>query len=103
VPVRRARRLAFDHDEMLRSALARLHERAEHALVGAELLPPRFSLAELQALQEAVLGRRLDKRNFRRRALDSGLVVPLGERQDGVAHRRAQLFRFDRRRTRHLG
>ena len=101
LPVRRAKRLAFDHDEMLRAGLDRVSAEATTSLLGAELLPQKFTLSQLQAVQEAALGEALYRRNFRRRAQATGLLVPTGERQSGVAHRSAELFRFDRRRLRY--
>src|SRR5262249_3024689 len=86
--------LAFDHADLLRYALDPLRRRLREAPLAFRLLPERFTLSELQALFEALLGRRLDRRNFRRRVSEIGLVeaVP-GERRVGT-HRPAQLFRF---------
>ena len=65
--------------------------------IGFEMLPERFKLSQLQALYEAILGRPLDKRNFRKRFLAMGLLAQAGEER-GVPHRAARLFRFDKRR-----
>jgi 8-oxo-dGTP diphosphatase len=59
------------------------------------LLPPKFTLSQLQHLYEAVLGTELDKRNFRKKVLGFELLVPLKETQMTGRHRPAQLFRFD--------
>lgn len=100
LPVRKAKDLAFDHDEALRLALARVRARAERYPFGAELLPPRFTLRELLALHSAVVGEGLDKRNFQRKVLAWPALVPLDERESGVRHRRARYYRFDGRRMR---
>ena len=63
--------------------------------VGFELLPPKFTLTELQHLYEAVLETELDKRNFRKKILSMNLLVDLDETQEGVAHRPAKLYEFD--------
>jgi 8-oxo-dGTP diphosphatase len=63
--------------------------------VGFELLPERFTLAQLQGLYEAILGRPLDKRNFRKKLLAFDFLVPLDD-YSGGAHRPARLHRFDR-------
>jgi len=97
VPVDRARKLAFDHDQILEAALLRLRSKVRYQPIGFEMLPERFKLSQLQALYEAVLGRPLDKRNFRKRFLAMGLLVQNGEER-GVPHRAARLFRFDNRR-----
>jgi len=89
--------LAFDHKEIVATALARLRAKVRYEPIGFELLPPKFTLSELQALYEAVLGTQLDKRNFRRKILGMKLLVALTERRQGGQHRPAQLFRFDQK------
>lgn len=89
-------KLAFDHDEIVRVAVARLQSKVRYAPIGFNLLGPTFSLGELQRLYEAVLLRPLDKRNFRRRILAMGILGEVGK-QEGVPHRAASLYRFDPR------
>lgn len=100
VPVKRAKALAFDHGLALERALARIRARAERFPFGAELLPDKFTLRDLEALHRAVLGEVLDRRNFRKRVRSWAALVPLDERETGVRHRRARFFRFDGRRMR---
>jgi 8-oxo-dGTP diphosphatase len=66
-PVRNLPPLAFDHHKILDYSLERLRNKLEYTTVGFQLLPPRFSLSELQEVYEAILGKKLDKRNFRRK------------------------------------
>jgi 8-oxo-dGTP diphosphatase len=94
--------LAFDHDAILEAARERLRERLRTRPIGFELLPRRFPLRDLQDLYEAVLGEPLDKRNFRKRVLALGVLEATGEREEGVAHRAAELYRFDEKRYRKL-
>ena len=94
-PVSEVPKLAFDHAEILATALARLKGKVRYEPIGFELLPPKFSLSQLQNLYEAVLGSELDKRNFRKKVLSFDLLVPLKETQMTGRHRPAQLFRFD--------
>src|SRR5262245_9392028 len=61
--------LAFDHAELIQQALGHLRRRLDEAPVCFELLPRTFTLSELQALVEAILGRSLDRRNFRRKVV----------------------------------
>lgn len=91
--------LAFDHDAILRCGVDRLRAKLEYSSIAYALLPERFRLSELQAVYEAVLGRGLDKRNFRKRALALGLLEPTGDRDTGGAHRPASLYRFRERRV----
>lgn len=97
-PVAHLPPLAFDHASIVDKALARLRGKVRYAPVGFELLPERFALRDLQHLYEQVLGRPLDKRNFRKKVLATGLVVETGALEEGLRHRPARLFRFDRER-----
>jgi 8-oxo-dGTP diphosphatase len=94
-PVAEAPRLAFDHAHILQTAVARLKGKVRYQPLGFELLPPKFTLSQLQRLYEVVLGTELDKRNFRKKVLGLGLLVPLQETKMLGRHRPAQLFRFD--------
>jgi 8-oxo-dGTP diphosphatase len=90
--------LAFDHRRIVTRALEALRAGLEVPGAGADLLPERFTMPELQRLHEAVLGRRLDRRNFQKRMLDRGGVERLNERRKGGAHRAPYLYRFSARR-----
>jgi 8-oxo-dGTP diphosphatase len=94
-PVSQLPKLAFDHGEIVALALARLQSEVRYQPVGFELLPPKFTLSDLQHLYEAILGTELDKRNFRKKVLGFELLVALNETQMSGRHRPAQLFRFD--------
>ena len=87
--------LAFDHHLIFDEALRRLRGKVRYQPVGFEFLPKKFSLTQVQKLYETILGEGLDKRNFRKKILSTGLLVPLGELEVDVAHRAAQLYRFD--------
>ena len=94
--------LAFDHDAILRVALERLKGKVRYQPIGFELLPPKFTLSQLQRLYETVLERQLDKRNFRKKILSMGVLVETDEIQQDVAHRAARLYRFDEDKYRRL-
>ncbi len=89
--------LAFDHEEILKAALERLRGKIRWQPVGFELLPVKFTLTHIQELYEAILGRPLDKRNFRKKLLALDLLFPLDETTTATSRRPAQLYRFDRR------
>ncbi len=89
--------LAFDHNEILDTCLKRLKLKVRMAPIGFELLPPKFTLTELQQLYEAILVQKLDKRNFRKKILSMKLLLDLNELQEGVAHRPAKLYQFDQK------
>ncbi|MFO0881224.1 MAG: NUDIX domain-containing protein [Gemmataceae bacterium] len=86
--------LAFDHGTLLLQSLAHLRRRLSEVPVCFELLPREFTLSELQAVSEAILGRSLDRRNFRRKVQELGLVEETGGVRREGAHRPAQLHRF---------
>ena len=94
--------LAFDHGDILDTALRRLTGKVRYEPIGFELLPPKFTLSQLQRLYEMVLERPLDKRNFRKKILSMELLVELDEIQQDVAHRAARLYRFDEEKYRRL-
>ncbi|HVK77804.1 MAG TPA: NUDIX domain-containing protein [Kofleriaceae bacterium] len=94
--------LAFDHEAIIARAVERLRGKVRYAPIGFELLPPRFSLTQLQRLYEIVLERPLDKRNFRKKILSLGLVIETDEVEQGVRHRAARLYRFDKKKYERL-
>ena len=85
--------LAFDHARILDYAIERLRNKLEYTTVGFQLLPEAFTLSELQVVYEAILGRRLDKRNFRRKLAILKILSPTREMRRGVG-KPARLYRF---------
>ena len=71
----------------------RIRNKLDYTNVGFELLPVKFTLTELQLVHEAILGGALDKRNFRRRITQKGIVQPVKEWVQ-TGRKPAQLFRF---------
>ena len=96
-PVGELPELAFDHRRIVAAALSRLRGKLRYQPIGFELLPEQFTLRQLQHLYEIVLGRPLDKRNFRKKVLGMGILKDTNEIEQDVAHRAARLFRFDKR------
>ena len=87
--------LAFDHDKVLQAALSRLKGKVVYQPIGFELLPPKFTLSQLQRMYEVILEKELDKRNFRRKILSAGVLEETGNMRAGD-HRPAKLYRFRR-------
>ena len=85
--------LILDHGEIVRYALRRLRYKLEYTAVGFELLPENFSLTELQQTYELILGEKLDKRNFRRRILQAGVIEPTQQSRSSEG-RPARLYRY---------
>jgi len=86
--------LAFDHNEIVEVALWKLQRHFELNKSGYELLPPKFTLNQLQQLHEAITQEELDKRNFRKKVVRERLVEATDEKQEGVLHKPARLYRI---------
>jgi len=86
--------LAFDHAHILEYALQRLRAKIGYTTVGFQLLPAEFTLSDLQAVYEAILGRPLDKRNFRKRIEQLDVLVPLEKSRRAGPSRPARLYSF---------
>ncbi len=91
-------KLAFKNDTVVEYASTRLRNKLAYSNVAYSLLPPEFSLSQLQQSYEAILGRPLDKRNFRKRITSLGIVEATGRYESEGRHRPAQLYRFLERR-----
>ncbi len=86
--------LAFRNEEVIATARQRLINKLEYTDAAYSLLPPRFSMPELQSVYEAILGRPLDKRNFRRRIRAAGFLRETDETRISSRGRPARLYRF---------
>lgn len=93
VAVKKLPPLAFDHARIVAYALQRLRNKLEYTTVGFQLLPKKFTLAELQGVYEAILGKKIDKRNFRRKMALLKILRPLKEWKE-TGRKPAQLFSF---------
>lgn len=89
--------LAFDHAGIVAYALSRLRAKLGYTSVAYALLPEEFTLSDLQRVYEIILGRALDKRNFRKKMLVAGILEATPRKTREGAHRPAQLYRFTRR------
>lgn len=94
VLVKDAKRLAYDHDEVLHMALSRLRSRITYTTMMGKLMPKEFTLTELEQAYECVLKNNLDKRNFRKKILKLGIVAPLNKKRQSGRSRPAELYRF---------
>ena len=90
--------LAFANETVIDYALRRLRAKLDYSNVAYSLLPPDFTLSQLQHVYEAILGRPLDKRNFRKRILSLAIIEPTGGLASEGRHRPARLYRFRERR-----
>ena len=93
-PVKRLPPLAFDHRRIVDYALERLRNKINYTTVSFQLLPRQFTLTELQGAYEVILGQRLDKRNFRRKMLQLGILKGTREFKANGRQRPARLYTF---------
>lgn len=96
-PVSTLPTLAFDHTQIFERALLKIKRKISYQPIAFELLPEKFTLTQLQTLYEAVLNKKLDKRNFRKKMLNYGILKELDEKQKGVSYRAAKFYKFDKR------
>lgn len=89
--------LPFDHTFILAMALEKLRARVRYRPIGFELLPGKFTLPQLQTLYECILGKKLDKRNFRKKVMSMNLVKKLKEKDKNNTRRAAYLNKFDKK------
>ncbi|HHW79033.1 MAG TPA: NUDIX domain-containing protein [Xanthomonadaceae bacterium] len=88
--------LALDHGEIVALAHRRLAAKLAYSTIALQLMPERFTLSELQAVHETILGEPLDKRNFRKRILALDCIEMTGEMARRGGHRPARLYRAKR-------
>lgn len=92
--VKKLPRLAFDHKVIVETGINRLKNKIGYSNIAVGLMPDKFGLGELQRVYEAILGRSLDKRNFRKKMLSLDLLNEVGE-SSGGRHRPAKLYSFN--------
>lgn len=86
--------LCLDHDSMIKKAIRKIQNKFRIEPLAFELLPPMFTLTQLQQLYESVLGIAIDKRNFRRRALDNSCIRATDMVDKENSRRGARLYEF---------
>lgn len=98
VPLDDVKTLAFDHNLIIKEALVYIRQFVEfNPSILFDLLPRKFTAAQLRILFELVYDKPLDVRNFHKKIALMEYVVPLEERQKGVPHRAARYYKFDKK------
>ncbi len=93
--------LGFDHREIFEKAWHRLKAKILYFPVGFELLDEMFTMTELQELYECILGVSIDRRNFRRKILDSEYIINTGTKREGLQNRHPDLYIFNKKLKQH--
>ena len=87
-------KLAYDHSEIIKYAKKRLEWKVKYSNVAWSLLPEKFTFTELHNVYEAILGKKLDRRNFRKKFLALKLIKSTGKRIMWGVHRPAMTYQF---------
>lgn len=93
--LKKSPKLIFDHHLMIEKAISRLRRRALNKPIGFELLPEKFTMRQLQKLYEAILDKKLDKRNFINKFNSLDILIKLDEKDMSSSKKGAFLFKFD--------
>ena len=93
-PVNELPSLAFDHEKIVTYGYQRLKYKIEYTPAAFKLLPQKFTLRDLQTVYEAILGKPVDNRNFRKKFLSSGVLQELDETSQEGSYRPARLYQF---------
>lgn len=89
--------LAFDHAEIMEVAINRLKGKIRYEPIGFELLDDKFPFSELHKLYQATLGKAIDRRNFKKKFLQLGILEELKEKVSNRQGRPGALFRFNKK------
>ncbi len=89
--------MLLDHRDILNKALEDLQLQLNYHPVGYNLLPEKFTMPEIQKLYETILDKKLDRRNFQRKIISTGILKRLNETKKGVAHKAPWYYKFDQR------
>ena len=97
-PVSEVGMLAFDHNRILKDAIEVIRHYVESSPSAMfDLLPRKFTASQLRVLYQLIYNKEFDVRNFHKKIALMPYVVPLEEKEQGVAHRAARYYRFDRK------
>ena len=87
--------LILDHQELIEKAMETLKKDILTQPIGLKLLPKHFTIPQFHQLYEIILQRKIDRRNFRKKMLQSGILIPLNQQKETKGHRLPNLYRFD--------
>jgi ADP-ribose pyrophosphatase YjhB (NUDIX family) len=90
-------KLIFDHSTMVELGREKLRFKATHSPILFELLPSKFTIPQLHCLYESVFNKRIDKRNFSRKALSEGLLVKLKDKEKSSSRKGAFYFKLNKK------
>lgn len=93
-PINNLPEIGYDHKEIIEKAIIRIRNKIQYSNIACHLLPRYFSLSSLQKVYEAVLGRSLDKRNFRKKVLSIGVIRESKEKEKLTTYRPPRLYKF---------
>ena len=93
-PLAEARRLAYDHDQIIKVAVDRLRSKSSYSTLLGKLMPEEFTLTDLETIYKSILGTSLDKRNFRKKILKLKILRQVPGKRARGRFRPARIYRF---------
>lgn len=97
-PANKVPQMPFDHNQIVKESLIEIRHWVESDPARVfELLPPKFTMSQLHHLYESIYDKAIDIRNFHKKVVTTAYILPLNERQEGVSHRAARYYKFDKK------
>jgi ADP-ribose pyrophosphatase YjhB (NUDIX family) len=95
IPIKDLPDLIYDHNTIVKQAIAHVKRQLNYLPVGKSLLPETFTMKSFKLLYESILGRELDRANFQKKMLKLGMLTRRGKENKGGAHKAPYLYSFD--------
>lgn len=86
--------LAYDHSQILQDSISKLKQLIYHSDILKSLFPNTLTLPELQSVYEIVLGKKIDRRNFRKKLINDGILVDINSEKNYIGKKPAKLYKF---------
>jgi len=101
-PINRLPKLAFDHKTIIKKAMERIEAKLMYQPIGFDLLNKEFAFSDLENLYKSILGKEIDRRNFRKKIMSFNLLLQTGNIQKIGSGRPATMFKFNKRKYKQL-
>lgn len=102
IPIEQLPELAFDHQQIIQKAYNRLQNKIEYQPIGFNLLNKEFLFSEIEQLYQTIMGKKIDRRNFRKKILSFGILIPTQKTRKQEAGRPGRLYTFNQKKYKEL-
>lgn len=93
-PINNIPELAYDHNEILNDSILKLRELIYDSDILKSLFPNTLTLPELQSVYETILDKKIDRRNFRKKLINDGVIVDINNEKNYIGKKPAKLYKF---------